>query len=105
MTEAKDKSTERTLENQTADYLGVDDARNLAVEGNDLNGYIGVSPEYMSYADETHKPFSTPEEIIPTVEQLAFDDIQTDESISGDSSTEGEKSKLASSGKMPVADK
>ena len=30
--------------------------RKFAVEGNDLTGYVGVSPEYMTYAEDTHKP-------------------------------------------------
>lgn len=32
-----------------------------AVEGNDTSGYLGVSEEYMTYANETDKP-GTPEE-------------------------------------------
>jgi hypothetical protein len=31
-------------------------ARSFAVEGNDLSQYVGVSPEYQNYAEETHKP-------------------------------------------------
>lgn len=33
-----------------------------AVEGNDLSGYVGVSPEYATYANETEKPSLTDEE-------------------------------------------
>lgn len=33
--------------------------RSFAVPGNDLTGYIGVAPEYMTYADPTHKPYLT----------------------------------------------
>ena len=29
---------------------------NYAVKGNDLSGFRGVSPEYMTYASETEKP-------------------------------------------------
>jgi hypothetical protein len=36
--------------------------RDFAVPGNDLTGYIGVAPEYMNYADPTHKPYLTEEE-------------------------------------------
>lgn len=39
------------------------DGRSYAVEGNDLTGYIGVDPEYMTYAEETHRPFLTQNEI------------------------------------------
>ena len=31
-------------------------ARVFAVEGNDLSEYVGVSPEYQTYAEDTHKP-------------------------------------------------
>lgn len=75
MTEsANSSSSTEAPVNLTGEYLGQDDARNLAVEDNELDGYIGVSAEYMNYADETHKPFSTSEEVIPTVEQLAFEE-------------------------------
>ena len=30
--------------------------REFAVEGNELEGYAGTSPEYMTYANETEKP-------------------------------------------------
>lgn len=36
--------------------------RSFVVPGNDLTGYIGVSPEYMNYADPTNKPYVTEEE-------------------------------------------
>lgn len=35
----------------------VGEARSYAVEGNELDAYVGVSPEYMTYADDTQKPF------------------------------------------------
>lgn len=43
----------------TADsYEGAADegGRDFAVEGNDLDGYVGVSPEYQNYANETEAP-------------------------------------------------
>jgi hypothetical protein len=44
------------------------EARSFEVEGNDTSGYIGTSPEYMNYADETSKPFlaedDSPEAVI-----------------------------------------
>jgi len=36
--------------------------RSYAVPGNDLTGYIGVAPEYMNYADPSHKPYLTERE-------------------------------------------
>lgn len=75
MAETKDdKAEDNKQPNATAEYLGLPDARNFAVEENDLGGYIGVSPEYMTYADETQKPISTDEEVIPTIEQLMFEE-------------------------------
>lgn len=38
------------------------DGRDYRVEGNDTSGYIGVSPEYMTYANETEKPLLTSQE-------------------------------------------
>lgn len=38
------------------------EGRDYRVEGNDTSGYIGVSPEYMTYANETEKPLLTSEE-------------------------------------------
>lgn len=32
------------------------EGRNYRVEGNDTSGYVGVSPEYMTYANKTEKP-------------------------------------------------
>lgn len=39
----------------------VGEARSFAVEGNKLDGYIGVSPEYQNYASETHAPLTATE--------------------------------------------
>ena len=36
--------------------MAQNDGRDFAVEGNDLSGYVGVSPEYMNYANETEAP-------------------------------------------------
>lgn len=38
------------------------DGRDYRVEGNDISGYVGVDPEYMTYANETEKPLNTAEE-------------------------------------------
>lgn len=38
------------------------EGRDYRVEGNDVSGYIGVSPEYMTYANETEKPLLTSQE-------------------------------------------
>lgn len=38
------------------------DGRSFLVEGNDISGYVGVSPEYMNYASETHAPLENDDE-------------------------------------------
>jgi hypothetical protein len=35
--------------------------RDFAVEDNDTSGYVGVSPEYMTYANDTDKPLQAEE--------------------------------------------
>lgn len=74
MAETAEETKGKDVENPTGDWLGDPEARNFAVEGNDLRGYIGVDPEYMTYADDTHKPYSTDEEVLPPSEQLMFEE-------------------------------
>lgn len=38
------------------------EARVFALEDNDLSGYVGVSPEYRTYANETDKPMLSDDE-------------------------------------------
>lgn len=40
----------------------VDGGRDYRVEGNDVRDYVGVDPEYMTYANETEKPHLTHQE-------------------------------------------
>lgn len=37
--------------------------RDFTVEGNDMLGYVGVSPEYRNYANDTEKPYIAPGEL------------------------------------------
>lgn len=48
------------LERRQAEESGDVEAegRLYTVEGNELDNYVGVSPEYQNYADETHKPLA-----------------------------------------------
>lgn len=39
-----------------------EEGRDFRVEGNDISGYVGVDPEYMTYASDTEKPINTAEE-------------------------------------------
>jgi hypothetical protein len=42
-----------------------------AVEGNDTSAYVGVSPEYMTYSDDTQKPLNAEEGPEADAEELA----------------------------------
>jgi hypothetical protein len=50
----------------------VEPGREFAVEGNDLSGYVGVSPEYQNYANETEAPLGAED----SVEQDVIDEFQ-----------------------------
>lgn len=60
----------QALNDQRAEYVPVDpDARDYRVEGNDVRDYIGVDPEYMTYANETEAPGLTDKERFLYTEQ------------------------------------
>jgi hypothetical protein len=61
---------------ETADGTRVvrTEGRDFRVEGNVVDGYIGVSPEYRTYAQETEKPLLSDED----VELLMRSDTPTD---------------------------
>lgn len=48
-----------------------DNPRQFALPGNDVSGYLGVDPEYMTYANETEKPYLTPQEMWDYTDQLS----------------------------------
>ena len=47
------------------------DGRDFRVEDNDISEYVGVSPEYATYANETEAPLASDEE--DSAEQQVFD--------------------------------
>lgn len=49
-----------------------EDQAAYAVEGNDTSQYIGVSPEYMTYANETEKPLAAEH----GAEKVALEELQ-----------------------------
>lgn len=59
--------------------------RDFRVEGNNVDGYIGVSPEYRTYASDTEKPFLSQEDVdflmktgLPTdVEKMTMENART----------------------------
>lgn len=54
---ADDKKDEKTEERHPVS------GRDFTVEGNDMLGYVGVSPEYRNYANDTEKPYIAPGEL------------------------------------------
>jgi hypothetical protein len=46
------------------------EGRSYEVEGNDTSDYVGASPEYRTYAEETHKPFQGDEGKEAVVQEL-----------------------------------
>lgn len=38
------------------------EGRDYRVAGNDISGYVGVDPEYMTYANKTEQPLNTAQE-------------------------------------------
>lgn len=61
---------ERVLAEQRGDEVSSTAvARSFAVEGNDVSGYVGVSPEYQNYAEETHAPIAADEGIEREIEE------------------------------------
>lgn len=62
MSETKNEKTERKTTDDgqpVVETIG----RDFRVEGNDVSGYIGVSPEYRNYANETDRPYVTDEDV------------------------------------------
>ena len=53
-----------------------EEGRSFAVEDNDLDGYIGVSPEYQNYADETHAPLSAEKSAEAVVENRVAEHLE-----------------------------
>ncbi len=56
---ADTKAKAKTEEKKDEQIAVVPGPRSFAVPGNDLTGYLGVSPEYMTYANPTDKPLMT----------------------------------------------
>jgi hypothetical protein len=60
------------------------EARDMRVEGNDVDAYVGVDPMYMNYANETEKPYPfEDDEQVFQVEQQA--EVQAEDVKAADS--------------------
>lgn len=67
------------------------EGRDYRVEGNDVGGYLGVSPEYMTYANETEKPLLTDQEKWDYTNQLDHLEGNADEEVESEKSDETEE--------------
>lgn len=72
------------------------DGRSYAVEGNDLTGYVGVSPEYATYSTDAQKPSWAEDSAETTiaeqfVEAVGDAALLYDEDESEDDESEGDK--------------
>lgn len=63
--------------NEVVAQAGLETGRSFAVQGNDISGYVGVSPEYRTYANEIDKPLMTETDY----EQLKELGIHTDQEM------------------------
>lgn len=57
---------------------GDEGGREFAVEGNDTDGYIGVSPEYRTYANETEAPVTGDDSPERKVEEYFVETLNTE---------------------------
>jgi len=61
-----------------------ENARSFAVEGNDLDGYLGgISPEYQTYANPTEKPHKAEEGPEQVLEEFAYEEDEKREEDTG----------------------
>lgn len=75
----------REAKKDRAEYVHPEGARDYRVEGNDVRDYIGVDPEYMTYANATEAPMLTDTERYDQTTQ--YDHLEgnyADEELDGD---------------------
>jgi hypothetical protein len=70
-------------------YVAEDDgkARSFQVEGNEVDGFFGVNPEYMNYADDTHKPGTPDEGVEAEAEERLSEAAETEVVVSEETAT------------------
>jgi hypothetical protein len=64
----------------------------FAVEGNDTSAYVGVSPEYMTYANDTEKPYRAEDGVEAEVEADVLDNpplVRVADEVSGEQTQGG----------------
>lgn len=67
----KGNASDRVLTTADSYEASADEGgRDFRVEGNETDGYVGVSPEYQTYANDTEAPLESDED---SAEQKVFD--------------------------------
>lgn len=84
-----DHSAAAVLERESAkedraEYVHPEGARDYRVEGNDVRDYVGVDPEYMTYANPTEAPMLTDTERYDQTTQYDHLEGNADEELDGD---------------------
>lgn len=93
--QANDNKSDRVLSTSDEyDPQELGEARSYLVEGNDVTNYIGTSPEYATYANETEAPGQgegddNPENVV--FEQFAASPVPAVLKVDGNVEYEGEK--------------
>jgi hypothetical protein len=81
--EAEVRAEEEQVEDQRAPYMHDPEVhgRDYRVEGNDVRDYVGVSPEYKTYANEYDKPILTDTERFQFTDQYDHLEGNADEEV------------------------
>lgn len=87
-------------DNKNEEVVVTPGPRVMVVPGNDLTGYLGVSPEYMNYANPTEKPILTEEEAMLFTN---LSDEQIEATRSHESEFENEAPAVAEAGEDEVS--
>lgn len=86
-----------------SDQAAVPEARSFEVEGNDTSAYVGVSPEYMGYGDETQRPYAAEGGVQQVAEEKFAEAISAEapEAVEADEQTQVNAGVIAP-GQSPV---
>lgn len=113
-TDSRDENLESTEEaspdEPVEEYVPqhvLDGGRDYRVEGNDVSGYIGVDPEYMTYANLGEKPILTDDEKWDYTNQLNHLEGNADVESTGDANGDAvpvDKTEVDSSGGSESSD-
>lgn len=82
----------------------LDGGRDFRVEGNDVSGYIGVDPEYMTYSNPGEKPHLTDQERWDFTDQLSHLEGNMDDESDEEQQAESDQAPVVTEGEPEAAD-